>query len=157
MQGTATAALDAQARWPSTTGPVTAKLLDSRGAGSNYKESSMRVSLRKEDETSGLFRKTTEYVLYVKVELTPEERAAIKSAGIDKYILMEYSYKGLELNWEVGSVVYASDKGSESRFVASDAITRNDMEQHVKEQLKALKSQIEGQIAGGTGSQSYEL
>lgn len=72
-------------------------------------------------------------------------------------ILMEYSYKGVELNWTVKSVVYASDKGSENRFVASDAIARNGMEQQVKEQLKALKSQIEAQMAGGTGSQSFEL
>lgn len=117
----------------------------------------MKVSLRREDETSGLFRKTTEYVLYVKVELTPDERTAIKRAGIEDYILMEYSYKGVELNWTVKSVVYASDKGNESRFVASDAIARNGMEQHVKEQLKALKSQIEAQMAGSASSESFEL
>lgn len=117
----------------------------------------MKVSLRKEDETSGLFRKKTEYVLYVKVELAPEERTAIKRAGIEDYILLEYSYMGNELNWTVSGVVYASDKGKESRFVAADAIARNGMEQRVKEQLKALKSQIEAQLTGGAGSESFEL
>src|SRR5450830_285215 len=40
---------------------------------SSARELSMKVSLRKEDETSGLFKKTTEYALYVKAELTPED------------------------------------------------------------------------------------
>lgn len=58
----------------------------------------MKVSLRKEDETSGLLRKTTEYTLYVKVELTEEEKAAIKKAGIEDFLLMPYSYRGTELD-----------------------------------------------------------
>jgi hypothetical protein len=87
----------------------------------------MKVSLRKEDETSGWLSKTTEYALYVKVELTPEERIAIKAAGIEDFLLMEYSYKG------------------------------NGMEQKVKESLAALKSQIQAQMSGGAGSESFEL
>lgn len=117
----------------------------------------MKVSMRKEDETSGMFKKTTEYCMYVKVELTDEEKQAIKKAGIEDMLLMEYSYKGSELNWQVKSVVYASNKGTESRFVAGNAIHRNEMEQTVKEKLTALKSQITAQLAGGTGSESFEL
>jgi len=117
----------------------------------------MKVSLRRVEETAGVFKKTTEYVLYVKVELTAEERGAIKKAGIEDYLLMEYSYRGSEINWLVKSVVYSSDKGSESRFVAANAISRNEMEQEVKESLSALKSQIEAQMAGGSGSESFEL
>lgn len=54
-------------------------------------------------------------------------------------------------------MVYSSNKGSESRFVADNAIHRNDMEKTVKEKLTALKSQITAQLAGGTGSESFEL
>lgn len=117
----------------------------------------MKVSLRKEDETSGLFRKTTEYCLYVKVELSAEEQGAIKAAGIEDFLLMPYSYKGVDIDWKVKSVVYASNKGSESRFVASNAIHRNEMEQTVKEKLSALKSQISAQLAGGPGTETFEL
>jgi hypothetical protein len=117
----------------------------------------MKVSLRKEEETSGLFGKTTEYVLYVKVELTSDERNVIKSAGIEDLLLMEYSYKGVEVNWLVKSVVYKSDKGSESRFVGNNAIARNEMEQNIKEALTALKSQIDAQMSGGNRSESFEL
>lgn len=117
----------------------------------------MKVSLRREDETSGWLRKSTEYVLYVKVELSPEERAAIKKASIEDYLMMPYSYKGVDINWTVGSIAYSSDKGSESRFVSPDAISRSEMEQTVSEKLKALKSQIEAQMTSGVGSQSFEL
>jgi hypothetical protein len=102
----------------------------------------VKVSLRKVDEKTGLIFKTTEYALYVKVELTPAERTAIKEAGIEDLTMMEYSYKGTEINWLVKSVVYASDKAKESRFVADNAAARNDIEQHIKEKLVALKSQI---------------
>ena len=117
----------------------------------------MKVSLRREDEKSGLIRKTTEYVLYVKVDLTPEERAAIEKAGIGDYLMLPYSYKGVDLNWTVKSMVYASDKSSESRFVSADAIARSQNEETIKEKLKALKSQIDAQLAGGSGSESFEL
>jgi hypothetical protein len=117
----------------------------------------MKVALRKDGETSGLIRKTTEYCLYVKVELSAEETGAIKQAGIDDFLLMKYSYKGLENDWKVKSVVYTSNKGGEHRFVAGNAIERNEMEQTVKEKLTALKSQITAQLAGGTGSESFEL
>ena len=117
----------------------------------------MKVSLRKVEETSGWLSKTTEYALYVKVELTGEEKAAIKKAGIEDFLLMEYAYKGLELNWLVKSVLYASDKGSESRFVGGNAISRNEMEQKIKDSLATLKSQIEKQMSGGNGSESFEL
>ncbi|MBS1816986.1 MAG: hypothetical protein JSU08_03565 [Acidobacteria bacterium] len=117
----------------------------------------MKVSLRKDEKTTGLFKKTTEFELFVKVELTPQERDAIKKAGIDDYILMEYAYKGLELNYQVKSVVHCSDKGSESRFVASDAIGRNRMEQTLKEQLAALKSQIESQMSSSKETETFEL
>lgn len=119
----------------------------------------MKVTIDKKDEKSGLVFKTTEYALYVKVELSPEERAAIKAAGIENYVLMEYSYGGVELNYQVKSVVYDSDKGKGdgSRFVASDAVVRNNMEAHIMEQLKALKSQIAAQLEGGSGSRTVEL
>jgi hypothetical protein len=118
----------------------------------------MKVSLRKEDETSGLFKKTTEYCLYVKVDLSAEELGAIKAAGIENFQLMPYSYKGLDLNWHVSSVIHNSKKGSESRFVASNAIQRNEMEQTVKEKLGALKSQVVAQLTGGgVGTESFEL
>jgi len=117
----------------------------------------MKVSLRKEDVTSGFLKKTTEYCLFVKVELSPEENDAIKAAGIEDLVLMPYSYKGLELDWKVRSVVHGSDKNSDYRFVASNGIERNEMEQTVKEKLSALKSQISAQLAGGTGTESFEL
>jgi hypothetical protein len=117
----------------------------------------MKVSLRTVEETSGLIRKTTEYVLYVKVELAPEEKAAIKKAGIEDLLLMEYSYKGLELNWKVKSVVYESDKGKESRFVGSNAMERNEIEGNVKSALKALKSQIEAQMSSSNRAESFEI
>ena len=117
----------------------------------------MKVSLRKDDKTTGLFKKTTEFELFVKVELSSEERDAIKKAGIDDYILVEYAYKGTELNYQVKSVVHSSDKGSERRFVASDAIERDRIEQKLKEQLAALKSQIEGQLTRGKGTETFEL
>jgi hypothetical protein len=120
-------------------------------------ETIMKVVLRKEDVTSGMFKKTTEYCLFVKVELSEEETGAIKKAGIEGLILMPYSYKGLELDWKVSSVVYSSSKGSESRFVAANGIQRNEMEQTVKEQLAALKSQIAAQLADKTGSETFEL
>ena len=117
----------------------------------------MKVSLRKVEETSGFLSKKTEYVLYVKVELTAEEKSAIKKAGIEDLLLVEYSYKGLELNWLVKSIVYSSDKGKESRFVGGNAMSRNELEQQVKDSLSALKSQIEAQMSGGNRSESYEL
>lgn len=72
---------------------------------------------------------------------------------------MEYSYKGVELNYQVKSVVYDSDKGKGGgrRFVAPDAMVRNEMEGHLMEQLKALKSQIAAQLAGAAGSRTIEL
>lgn len=118
----------------------------------------MKVTFTKEDEKSGLIFKTNEYALYLQVELSPEERAAVQKLGISDYVLMEYSYKGLELNYQVKSLVYASDKGGKgSRFVAPDAVVRNRMEGQLMEQLKALKSQISAQMAGGSGSQTFEL
>lgn len=117
----------------------------------------MKVDLRKVEETSGFFSKTTEYCLYVKVELTAEETSTIKKAAIEDFILVEYSYKGSELNWTVGQVVYSSGKGTEWRFVAYNAVARNEIEQEVKQSLTALKSQIEAQMSGGAGSESFEL
>jgi hypothetical protein len=117
----------------------------------------MKVALRKDDVTSGMFKKTTEYCLFVKVELSEEETGAIKKAGIENLLLMPYSYKGLELDWKVSSVLYGSSKGSEYRFVAANGIQRNEMEQTVKEQLTALKSQIAAQLADKTGSETFEL
>ncbi len=117
----------------------------------------MKVSLRKVEETSGFFTKTTEYCLYVKVELTIEETSAIERAGIADFILVEYSYSGRELNWTVGQILYSNRKGSDWRFVAYNAIARNELEQEVKESLTALKSQIEAQMFGGNKSESFEL
>lgn len=117
----------------------------------------MKVTIETKDEKFGLLFKTTEYALYVKVELSQEERAAIENMGIENYVLMEYSYKGVEVNYKVKSVVYASDKGHASRFVASDAIVRDEMEAHIMQQLKALKSQIAAQLEGGPGSRTVEL
>ena len=70
---------------------------------------------------------------------------------------MEYSYKGLELNVLGKSIVYYSDKGSESRFVGSNAIQRNELEANIKEGLKALKSQIEAQLSGSARYETFEL
>jgi len=117
----------------------------------------MKVSLRKVEETAGVFTKTTEYCLYVTVELTAEETNAIQKAGIKDFILVEYSYRGSELNWTVDSVVYSSGKGRESRFVDYNAIARNEREEMVKQSLVALKSQIEAQMSGGNQSESFEL
>lgn len=117
----------------------------------------MKVTLRKEDEVSGWISKTTEYCLYVKVELADDEKLAIKKAGIDDLLLMPYSHNGLELNWKVKSVVYISDKGKEDKFVGRNAIERNEMEETIKEQLSALKSQITALMAGGTGTKTFEL
>ena len=117
----------------------------------------MKVTMRKTEETSGLFKKTTEYSLHVGVVLTPEEVDAIRKAGIGDHLLVEYSYKGLDLNYQVKSVVYGSEKGSEFRFVSSDAVSRNAMEQRVKDGLKALKSQIDAQLSAGPATQSFEL
>lgn len=126
----------------------------------------MRVSLRKEDETAsiwdsgsliGLFKRPIEYSLYVKVELSDDEKKAIKAAGIEDFVLMAYAYKGVDIDWKVKSVVHISDKRTESRFVARNAIERTEMEETVKEQLAALKSQISAQMAGTTGTESFEL
>lgn len=117
----------------------------------------MKVSLRREEEASGVFKKTTEYALYLKVELSPEEKHAIKAAGIEDRIVMEYTYKGSEINYLVKSVVYHSDKGSESRFVGSNVAERNELEQNLKQGLSALKSQIEAQMSPGAKSESFEL
>ena len=116
----------------------------------------MKVSMRKSEKTTGLFAKTTEYELFVKVELTAEERGAIKAAGIEKYILIEYSYKNMELNWTVSSVLHSSEKNSEWRFVTTDASQRLDLEAEVKQQLSNLKSQIES-VAGGSREETFEL
>jgi hypothetical protein len=117
----------------------------------------MKVSLRREEETSGVFKKTTEYVLYVKVELTPEEKNAIKAAGIEHRIVLEYTYKGSEINYQVKSVVYHSDRGSESRFVGNNVAERNDLEHNLKEGLTALKSQLEEQMSPSAKSETFEL
>lgn len=118
----------------------------------------MKVSLRKEDEKYGLLKNKIEYALYVKVQLSDDEVIALKQAGINNHILMEYSYKGTELNWLVSSVLYSHEKNKEWRFVAYDSIDRIAMEDKVKESLKALKSNIEAQMSrGGSGTESFEL
>ena len=117
----------------------------------------MKVSMRKTEETSGFLKKTTEYSLHVAVTLTAEETAAIKKAGIQDFVLVPYSYKGLDLSFQAKSVMHISEKGTEWRFVAGNAIERNEMEQRVKDSLVALKSQIEAQMSGGGGTQSFEL
>jgi hypothetical protein len=116
----------------------------------------MEVSLRNEDETSGWLSKSTEYALYVKVKLKPEERTAIEKANIKHYVMIPYSYKGAELNWTVGSVVHSSDKDSERRIVSADAVARNELEKTVADVLKALKSQIEV-LSSGSDSRSFEI
>ena len=70
---------------------------------------------------------------------------------------MPYSYRGAQIDWKVKSVLYASEKGSENRFVAANAIQRSGIEQTVKDQLSTLKAQIGAQLSGGAGSESYEL
>ena len=117
----------------------------------------MKVSLRKEDETSGLIFKKPIYAMYLKVQLTPEERNAIKKAGIEDYVLLDYEVNDREFQYQVKSVVYDSDKNRETRFTASDAIKRRNMEETIKEQLSILKSNIDAQLEGGSGSETFDL
>lgn len=117
----------------------------------------MKVKLRTVDETSGWLKKTTKYALYVAVELSPEERDAIKRAGIEGYVLLEYSYKGLELNYQVKSALHSSDKATERKFVGADAIERNKIQDSIKDGLAWLKSQIEAHAASSNREEEFEL
>lgn len=109
---------------------------------STVEDATMDISFRADDETSGFFRKTTEYALYVKLQLTPQERDAINDAGIEKQILYSWEYRGAQIDFTVGSVRYRSDKGGETRFVAPSAALRDKLHKFLLGKLESLEEEL---------------
>ncbi len=117
----------------------------------------MKVSIRKIDEKEGLIFKKAVYTLYVGVQLTQDEVSALKAAGVEDYVLVEYTYKNLELNWTVSGLLYDSKKGGERRFVAADQVERSQLESQIKESLAQVKQVIDSQDSLGESEESFEL
>lgn len=108
----------------------------------------MKVSFRRVEEKEGVVFKKQVHTLFVDVELSSEEIKAIKAAGVEDYVLLEYSYKDLELDWKVSDLLYdnqrrSKGKDSERRFVAADAVSRKGMEEQLKQGLAGLKAVID--------------
>jgi hypothetical protein len=97
--------------------------------------------------------------LYVRVELLPEEVAAVEAANVGSYIIVEYGFEMfgdyVPTNYDIKMVLHHNQKGTESRFVAPDAVKRNELEREIKEGLAGLARIMES--SSPKESESFEF
>ena len=67
----------------------------------------MKVAFNRSEETRGMFRKTKEYVLTYRVELTPEERAVVNDPETGDMILYDYYNQHAQSRWRNITVKFA--------------------------------------------------
>jgi len=107
----------------------------------------VKVSFRRVDEQEGFLRKKKVYALYVRVELSPDEVAAVESANVADYIIIKYGFEMfgdyVPTDYTIKSVLHYNKKGEEARFLSPDAVKRNEMEHEIKEGLAGLARIIE--------------
>jgi hypothetical protein len=70
----------------------------------------MKVAFNRREETSGIFRKTKNYVLQYRVELTPEEQAAVNDPETGDMIIYDY-YNNYTKGMEPVTVKFACRSG----------------------------------------------
>lgn len=121
----------------------------------------MKLHIDKKESSEGLIFKKKVYEMFVRAEMTPEERQAYNSVKdeIGHMIIAEYSYKGTELNFTISSLVYTHDKkGDGSRFAVSAAHQLSPLEDQIKKGVAGFSSYLKKVMAGGnTGNEVLEF
>lgn len=122
----------------------------------------MKLHIEKREASEGFLFKKKIYEMYVKIEMTPEERVAYERVKdeIKDMIIVEYEYKGLELNFTIGRLVYNHDKNKDtgSRFVFSAQHEIPPMEKDIKDGVSGFSKHLKSVVAGGNlGQETTEL
>ena len=121
----------------------------------------MKLHIEKKEASVGLIFKKKIYEMYVSAEMTAEERAAYEKVKdeIGHMIIAEYSYKGIEIDFKISSLVHTFDSKKEGfRFEFSGAHQMPPMENEIKEGVAGFSRMLKDVIAGkSTGKEVTEF
>jgi hypothetical protein len=118
----------------------------------------MKVKIDHGQKTTGMIRKKTYETITVKVDLSHEELAVIKSRKMDKIVVMERGWPAHmgamngDFNLTVGGLV----KNLMTEYSVNTPIEAKQYEAALVNQLKLLKEELVGNASGGE-SKSFEL
>lgn len=107
----------------------------------------------KENETKGGWFSSKEFELFTKVEMTEQEQAAYREVEdeIKHYIIAEYEYKGVELNMDIGQLIYSSKKNDDGfRMAFSGRQYVGPMKEEIQRGVAAFSDHLKGVIEGGS-------
>jgi|GEM_PF-7006491 len=116
----------------------------------------MQLSLAREEQTTGLIRKKTHYLVKTQLIASEAERHAIATLGLDEKLVYDaYEFRGLEY---FSTVARWADDG----FVAAveDLLAANALENEITDIAKQVKQNVDAFLeAGGetTKSEVIEL
>lgn len=115
----------------------------------------MKVHIERTEETSGIFKKTTMYVVKCRVEFTPEEAKIIKDTNIDDAVVYRYpSPIDPDVIWTCEIKQFFTGHRRQFSTLADARV----FEQELKETyLPNIKSYIEANNAPSQAKDSFEL
>lgn len=125
----------------------------------------MRVNISHSEKSKGLLKKTTYYIVSCDVQFSEEELHIIKTAGLNKTIVMERAVPADQSNsklaHDVADVfnlrIFNLMEKKPNEYVLATPGEARQYEEELKERLRMLKEYIDGNQEGGREDSSFEL